>query len=102
MSSTQIVYTFGQNNAVSSSTAEILAAGLATDAISIKVRALSTNTGLIYVGLTGVTSSTGFELSAGDTWVSIGDYRNRSDASSIFVIASVDGEDICYEVAEVV
>ncbi len=98
--STTLTYTFGVNAAVSASTAEVLAAGLPADAASVKIRALSTNTGKIYVGNSDVTTAAGFELSAGDTWVSIGDYKTRIDASALYVISSVDGEDVRYEIAE--
>lgn len=37
------------------------------DGFSVVIKALASNTGKVYVGLSGVTTTNGFELSAGDT-----------------------------------
>ena len=65
---------------VPTGTAEAIAASQAISSITIK--ALSTNTVSIYVGATGVTTSTGFELEAGDS-ISL-DIDNSAD---VFVIS---------------
>jgi len=57
--------------------------------VSITIKALSTNTGLIYVGGSSVTSSNGFELSAGDS-ISLA----IDDADVIWLDSSVSGEGV--------
>ena len=57
--------------------------------VSITIKALSTNTGLIYVGGSGVTSSNGFELSTGDS-VTLA----INDADEIWIDSSVSGEGV--------
>ena len=49
------------------------------------------NTGIIYVGGSGVTSATGIALYAGDVYS-----VDIDNASDIYVMASVDGEDVAY------
>ena len=57
--------------------------------VSITIKALSTNTGLIYVGGSGVTSANGFELSTGDSVTLAID-----DADVIWLDSSVSGEGV--------
>ena len=77
----------GSNTDVSSSTAEVLTTSTACKHIDIM--AAIANTGIIYVGGSGVTASTGIALYPGDVY-SI-DFDNTGD---IYVIASVNGEDV--------
>jgi len=58
--------------------------------LSLTIKALAGNTGLIYVGDSSVDSSNGFELSAGDS-VSIAVSQNNL----IWIDASVSGEKVC-------
>ena len=58
--------------------------------LSLTIKALAANTGLIYVGGSSVDSTSGFELSAGDS-VSIAISNNNI----IWIDASVSGEKVC-------
>ena len=77
----------GSNTDVSSSTAEVLTTSTACKHIDIM--AAIANTGIIYVGGSGVTAATGVALYAGDVY-SV-DIDNIND---VYVLASVDGEDV--------
>ena len=55
--------------------------------LSVTVKARSNNTGLIYVGDVTVTSSNGFELSAGESVSFVIDNTNR-----LYIDSSVNGE----------
>ena len=78
----------GSNTAVSDTTAERLDVA-ATACKHIDIMASIANTGIIYVGASGVTAATGIALYAGDVY-SI-DFDSGGD---IYVISSVDGEDV--------
>lgn len=56
---------------------------------SIAIKALSTNTGIIYVGGSGVDSTNGYELEAGEGLTLLID-----DPSIIFIDSSVNGEGV--------
>lgn len=58
---------------------------------SVTVKALSTNTGLIYVGNSTVASTNGFQLSAGDS-VSM----DVTDLSTVYLDCAVSGEGVSY------
>jgi len=77
----------GNNTAVSNSTAEVLTTS--TPCKHIDIMAAIANTGIIYVGGSGVTAATGVALYAGDVY-SV-DMDNLND---VYVISSVDGEDV--------
>ena len=77
----------GSNTDVSSSTAEVLTTSTACKHIDIM--AAIANTGIIYVGGSGVTAATGIALYAGDVY-SV-DIDNIND---VYVLASVNGEDV--------
>lgn len=62
-----------------------------TVAKSVTIRALATNTGLIYVGDVTVASTNGFQLSAGES-VSL----DISTLSRIYIDSSVNGEGVTY------
>jgi len=60
-----------------------------------QIKALAGNTGLMYVGNDGsnaVSSSTGFQLSAGEV-VALG---NVTNLNQIYVDSSVNGEKVCW------
>lgn len=65
--------------------------GSATPIQSVTIKALAANTGAIYVGNSGVTSSNGFALAKGDT-VSL----DLVDLSTIWIDCSVNGEGVTY------
>ena len=77
----------GSNTAVSDTTAEVLTTSTACKHIDIM--AATANTGIIYVGGSGVTAATGIALYAGDVY-SV-DIDNIND---VYVLSSVDGEDV--------
>jgi len=81
----------GQNTVASAGTAEALAGSTAIESVTIK--ALHANTGMIYVGDSGVDSTNGFVLDAGET-VSM-DVDNLAD---IYIDAdtSTDGVSFLY------
>jgi len=62
---------------------------------AVAVKALTTNTGLMYVGNAGdgtVSSSTGFPLAAGDVIL----FEYVDDLASIMVDSAVNGEGVAY------
>ncbi len=59
--------------------------------MSVTVKANNANSGTVYVGLTGVTTSTGFELGAGESVSLPVDNTNR-----IFVISDATSQTISY------
>jgi len=68
------------------------ATAIATNtAKNVCLKALSTNTINVYVGTTGVTTATGFELTPGD-----GFCAPMSNSNLIFVIASTTGASVTY------
>lgn len=90
----------GQTTVTTAGTEVVLAAAGTRANGPVRVRALSTNTGKMYVGNAGdgtVASTTGYELSAGEdvTFVYVG------DLSSIMVDSSVNGEKVCWAILEV-
>ena len=77
----------GSKTAVSDTTAEVLTTSTACKQIDIM--AATANTGIIYVGGSGVTASTGIALYAGDVYS-----VDIDDINDVYVISSVDGEDV--------
>ena len=59
----------------------------------VDIMAAIANTGIIYVGGAGVTASTGIALYAGDVYS-----LNIDDVDNIYVLASVDGENVQFTV----
>ena len=55
----------------------------------VDIMAATTNTGVIYVGASGVSASTGIALYAGDVYS-----MDVENLRAIYVKASVDGEDV--------
>lgn len=68
-----------------------VALGSSTAIDSVTIKALSTNTGLIYVGTSTVSSADGFQLSAGDS-VSL-DVDNLTD---VYIDSAVNAEGVSY------
>ena len=61
------------------------------DGFAVVIKALAANTGKVYVGLTGVLTSTGFELSAGE---SVGLYV--TDLATIYLISDTAAQGVSY------
>ena len=76
----------GQNDTVGTS-AEVLTSSQACKHVDIM--AAVANTGIIYVGGNGVTAATGIALYAGDVYS-----LDIENLNLIYVLASVDGEDV--------
>lgn len=90
---TDVASTFkhGQNTDIDSGADEqiVVATNAATRGVVIK--AMPENTGIIYIGLSGVTSTTGFPLEAGET-VTI----PVDDADKIYALASIDNQALAW------
>lgn len=87
-----MAYTLSGQITVTTAGTEVQGTAIAGDGFFI--RALSTNTGKMYIGNNGsgaVSSSLGYELSAGDQ-IYIG-IRNLNE---IWIDASVNGEKVCW------
>jgi len=78
----------GQNDTVGTS-AEVLTSSQACKHVDIM--AAVANTGIIYVGGSGVTTATGIALYAGDVYS-----VDIDDLNDVYVIATVDGENVQY------
>lgn len=80
----------GQKTVTTAGT-DVVLAGSNALVIGVTVKALAGNTGLIYVGLTGVTSSTGFELSAGEQI-----FIPITNTNVIFIDSSIDAQSVSF------
>lgn len=80
----------GQKIVTTAGTEVALAASGALTA-GVRVKALHDNTGMVYVGANPVTSSTGFELAAGEEV-----FLEVSSLASVYVDAAEDGEGVSY------
>lgn len=58
----------------------------------VTIKALGANVNKVYVGKLGVTTTTGYELSAGN-W----DYFEVTDPSTLYVISAGTGDHVCYK-----
>lgn len=77
--------------AVTTAGTQVALAGSATVKSHVMVKALGANTGKIYVGDSAVSSTTGYELSAGESVpVSV------ADIATIWIDSSVNGEGVSY------
>lgn len=83
----KIIYS-GKINVTISGTEVILGTGVIS---SVTIKALSANTGVIYVGAGGVSSANGFQLAAGDT-LSI----DISNLATVWIDSSINGEGVTY------
>ncbi len=79
----------GKTSTVTAGSRVVLAASQAVQSVTIK--ALITNTGLIYVGSSSVSSANGFQLSAGET-VSM----DVANLNTVNIDSSVNGEGVTY------
>lgn len=87
----------GVNTVTAAGTAEALGA-LQVNA-SLSVKALTTNTGLVYVGNDGagdVASANGYPLAAGDVVV----FDLVSNLANIFIDSAVNGEGVAWLILE--
>ena len=83
----------GQNTVAAAGTAEAL--GTQQIAGPLLVKALTTNTGLVYVGNDGagdVSSSNGYPLSAGDQVI----FDHVGSLSAIYIDSAVNGEGVAW------
>ena len=78
----------GENDTVGTS-AEVLTSSTACKHVDIM--ATVANTGIIYVGGSGVTSATGIALYPGDVYS-----LDIEDLNDVYVVATVDGENVQY------
>lgn len=79
----------GKTSVTTAGTRVVLAASQAVQSVTIK--ALSANTGFIYVGNASVSASNGFQLSAGDT-ISM----DIANLNTVNIDSSVNGESVSY------
>ena len=80
----------GRTTNASTSTAVVLASSQAINS-GARIRALPSNTGIIYVGLTGVTSTSGYPLYAGEEL-----FLPVSNLNIPFILPSVENEGVVY------
>lgn len=78
---------FGQKTVSAAGTAEKLTTTKTKDVL---IKALSTNTGLVYVGDSTVSASNGYQLSAKE------EILLPLDASKIYIDSAVNGEGVCF------
>lgn len=70
-------------------TSEIqISASAPTDCVRVKIKALTTNGGVVYIGKTGVLTTTGYPLGAGQETEIVGDYAGNIDATQLYAIGS--------------
>jgi hypothetical protein len=82
----------GQKTVTTAGAAEPLAAAPQVANLPIAVKALAGNSGLVYVGDSGVDASNGFELGAGEVII----FDAAGDLSSIWIDSAVNGEGVCW------
>jgi len=87
----------GQTTVTTAGTRARLATGQNTSVLSVTIKALSTNTGIVYVGDHTVSSSVGFELNARDTvTLETSDSDHAINLTNIYLDASVSGEGVSF------
>lgn len=84
-------FAHGQNTDIDSSADEQIVVGSNPAVKGVIVKALPGNTGIVYVGLTGVTTITGFPLEAGET-VTI----PVDDANKVYARADADNQGVAW------
>lgn len=57
----------------------------------VSIKALNANTGIIYVGKSGVTSANGYELNAGE-----GIFIACDDLSKIYINSNINNQSVCF------
>jgi len=80
----------GQTTVATAGTAVALASSQALTS-GVNVKALAGNTGIVYVGTSGVSSSNGYELSAQESV-----YLEVDNLADIEIDAATNGEGVCY------
>jgi hypothetical protein len=85
---TTLVY--GQTVVTTAGT-EVTLGASATLRSGLRIKALHANTGWIYVGLNGVSLTTGFVLDAGEEV-----FLEVADRATVFIDSSVNGEGVSY------
>ena len=79
----------GSNTAVGTSAEYLYGDSTSVACKHVDIMASIANTGIIYVGATGVTAATGIALYAGDVYS-----VDIENLNLLYVLASVDGEDV--------
>ena len=65
----------------------------------IQVKALAANSGIAYLGVSDISATNGYELSAGNTIeVDFGDQGGTVPFSTFYVDAATDGDKLCWTV----
>ena len=65
----------------------------------IKFKALAGNSGLAYVGISDVSSSNGYELSAGNEHeINLGDFGGSVPMNIFYVDAATSGDKVCWSI----
>jgi len=65
----------------------------------IKIKALAANSGIAYVGVSDVTATNGYELSAGnEIEINFADVGGTITFSTIYVDAATNGDKVCWAV----
>ena len=82
---------FSHNQQTVGTTAVQLTAASTPCTEGVLVKALTTNGDLVYVGKSGVTTGTGYELTAGET-VTI----ETDNANKVYCIAGAAGQKVCW------
>lgn len=83
---------FSQNTDIDSGADEQIDSSAPTDCLRVTVKALTTNSNVIYVGLTGVTAATGFPLSAGQQLEIVGTYNQMINAALLYARGAADNQ----------
>ena len=81
----------GKKTVTTAGTQEALAANTPVNC-PVAIKALAANTGVVYVGDENVSSSTGFELSAGEVII----LDALANLASLWVDSAVNGEGVCW------
>ena len=65
----------------------------------IKAKALAANSGIAYLGVSDVSATNGYELSAGNTIeINFGEQGGTAEFSTIYVDAATNGDKVCWTV----
>ena len=82
---------FGQKTVAATGTAEALVAISTPLKVGITIKALSTNTNAVWVGLSTTSTATGFEIKAGEQI-----FIPITDAQLIYLDVTTNGEGVSY------
>lgn len=84
------VLAFGRTTVATAGTEQSLATNN-SNATGVFIKALAGNTGIVYIGDSTVTSSNGYELSAGEEI-----FLPIANTAAIYVDAATNGDGVCY------